>query len=65
MNRNEFEKRFNAAYAKALDADFIESVTKKISESNDREAAMIKAFLEIHENVLRTELEEFLVDAEA
>ena len=65
MNKNEFEKRFNAAYSKALDTDFIESVAKEISESNDRETAMIKAFLKIHENVLRAELEEFLVDTEA
>ena len=63
MDKNEFEKRFNAAYARAIDSDFIETTCKGISKSEDHAAALIQAFLIIHERVLRAELEEFLVNS--
>lgn len=64
MNQKEFQERFYTAYAKALDRNFIESVSKQISESNNKPAATFQALLNIHERVLRAELEEFLVTSE-
>lgn len=64
MNQKEFQQRFDAAYARALDQNFIEGVSKQISESNDTTTAMFQALLNVHERVLRAELEEFLVTSE-
>ena len=62
MDIKEFEKRFDSAYASALDSDFIASISKGILESNDHVTAIVKAILSVHERVLRAELQEFLVD---
>ena len=64
MNQKEFQQRFDAAHSRALDQNFIKGVSKQISESNDTTAAMFQALLNVHERVLRAELEEFLATSE-